>query len=239
MARKKPADAGRDRYYDLFPTRLREIMSENRITQEGLAEKLGVTYRSVGTYCRGDVMPSGEMIVKIADALSVSTDYLLGVSDIRTISSGKNAAMEYLAISENTAESLHALAINENTSKLLSIFLSSNFAPVLEAMEQLTDMFVRAKTFIEEKDRSNITEKDVSDSRAYIFALEDADRQLKETISAAIESRMRVKPQEYIEKLMEIISANRLSKEESKRKEAELEAIWNSHSKQRTEDGNE
>lgn len=48
------------------------------ITQKELAEKVGVTLQTISYYERGKVDPTGRVIVKMADALDVTTDYLLG-----------------------------------------------------------------------------------------------------------------------------------------------------------------
>lgn len=231
MANDETNRSENNRYNAVFPSRLRGLMHEKKLKHDELAEKLGVTYRSVGTYCRGEVMPSGDMIVKIAKALSVSADYLLGLSDIRTICSGKEAVIDYLSIPEKTAENLHSLAVDESTSKPLSILLSCDFVPVLEAMEHLTDMVGFAKTAIKQKDKIK--------SVLVLTELEKADKQLKNSVSVAIEGRLKVKPREYIEQLTEIINSAHKTPADYERTIAELEAIWNYHSGQKTEGDNE
>ncbi len=47
-------------------------------TQVQLAEKLGVTKQSVSNWENDNIMPSVEMLCKIADLFHVSTDFLLG-----------------------------------------------------------------------------------------------------------------------------------------------------------------
>lgn len=63
-----------------FGSRIIEIRKEKQMSQEQLARTLGATPTTVGRYERGEVKPSIEMAVKIAEALEVSLDYLTGRS---------------------------------------------------------------------------------------------------------------------------------------------------------------
>jgi len=62
-----------------FGRRLVEIRKARGLTQVELAERLGTTQSFVSKYERGDLRLHGELIVKLAAALRVSTDELLGV----------------------------------------------------------------------------------------------------------------------------------------------------------------
>ncbi len=67
----------------LFKDRLKEKRNEAGITQMELAKAAGVTVRTIQNYELGDRRPSNmETIQKIADALSTSTEYLLGSTGI-------------------------------------------------------------------------------------------------------------------------------------------------------------
>ena len=57
---------------------IREIRKAKKLSQVELAERLGVTKQSVSNWENDNIQPSVEMLVKIADALCVSTDFLLG-----------------------------------------------------------------------------------------------------------------------------------------------------------------
>ena len=51
------------------------------ITQVELARSLSVSKQSISNWENDNILPSIEMLVKIADFFSVSTDYLLGLDD--------------------------------------------------------------------------------------------------------------------------------------------------------------
>lgn len=61
--------------------RLRDLRLKGGHTQESFAELLGVGNRQIWRYENGETEPDGATITKIAKALSVSSDYLLGLTD--------------------------------------------------------------------------------------------------------------------------------------------------------------
>ena len=60
-----------------FGENLRAMRGAKGITQKELGEKIGVTPVTIGNWERGTRQPSFEFLVKLANALSVSTDVLL------------------------------------------------------------------------------------------------------------------------------------------------------------------
>ena len=64
-----------------FGKRLRELRIMREITQEQLAEKADISRVMIGRYETTDQLPALDTLVRIADALGVSTDYLLGRTD--------------------------------------------------------------------------------------------------------------------------------------------------------------
>ena len=59
-------------------TRLKEIRQKKRLTQQALADLVGVTRVTIARYEIGDRDPKGTTLVRIARALGVSTSDLLG-----------------------------------------------------------------------------------------------------------------------------------------------------------------
>lgn len=62
---------------------IRELRNIRGISQIQLANKLGVTKQSVSNWENDNILPSIEMLVKIANFFEVSTDYLLGLDKKR------------------------------------------------------------------------------------------------------------------------------------------------------------
>ena len=68
-----------------FKTRLVQLRKELGLTQEEFAEKIGYTRTAVSAWEIGRNEPSNSDTLKIAEYFNVSTDYLLGKSDIRNM----------------------------------------------------------------------------------------------------------------------------------------------------------
>lgn len=69
-----------------FDITLRKLRNEKKITQQQLADRLGITKAMISAYENGIRLPSYDILVKIAAIFNVSTDYLLGISAIRNLS---------------------------------------------------------------------------------------------------------------------------------------------------------
>lgn len=62
----------------MFCRNLRYARMQRKMTQQSLADAVHLALRSYQCYEQGTREPSLEMLVKLADTLQVSTDYLLG-----------------------------------------------------------------------------------------------------------------------------------------------------------------
>ena len=63
------------------PQRLKELRLENGMTQQQIASLLNIKQQSYTRYECGTGEPSLQTLIKLAEIFSVSTDYLLGISD--------------------------------------------------------------------------------------------------------------------------------------------------------------
>lgn len=63
-----------------FPGRLLQLRLQKRITQKELADTVGLHKNHIGRYERGQSEPSSDKLRKLAEALGVSSDYLLNGS---------------------------------------------------------------------------------------------------------------------------------------------------------------
>lgn len=67
-----------------FAKRLRYLRNLNNKTQQQLADYLNVGKSTISNYETGYSSPDIETLKKLSEIFNVSTDYLLGESDIRT-----------------------------------------------------------------------------------------------------------------------------------------------------------
>jgi len=59
------------------------LRKKKKLSQAALGNLIGTSGDVVGRYERGDIKPSIDVVVKIADVLEVSVDYLIGKSKLQ------------------------------------------------------------------------------------------------------------------------------------------------------------
>jgi len=73
------------------------LRKKKKLSQAALGEQIGTSGDVIGRYERGDIKPSIDVVSKIADALKVSVDYLIGKTNIQI---DREAMQRLEAISE-------------------------------------------------------------------------------------------------------------------------------------------
>ena len=64
----------------MISEKIRKLRNDFNISQVTLAKELGVTKQCVSNWENDNILPSIEMLIKIAKYFNVSTDYLLDIS---------------------------------------------------------------------------------------------------------------------------------------------------------------
>lgn len=96
MSRTTPAET-------LFPERLRKARELRGLSQGELADRAGLQPSAISHFETGGRKPSFENLRRLADALSVSTDFLLGRRDEPGAVGGEAEAL-YKDLEKATAE---------------------------------------------------------------------------------------------------------------------------------------
>lgn len=110
-----------------IPERLVEIREKNGYTRKRLADELGRPYRTITKYETGERDPGHSYIVEIAKKFGVTTDYILGASDLVEAST-KN--------SPSAAEAAPEEEVSRIFDKLNDLLVSEG---LIEDGEDLTD----------------------------------------------------------------------------------------------------
>ena len=183
MARNKKQG---DKYTAPFAIALRQTLEGKGVTQGELASLIGVTPQTVSQYCSGASEPSFDNLVKIADKLDVSVDYLLG----RTADPNRQAsAIDTLGISPKVVERLELYRSQEYADLFtegLNILLS---APRLSIISKSIGSLVREidkERKLQEQRMQSSGEK-ISDKRAAALSMTEKDAELSNEFVAAIE----------------------------------------------------
>jgi len=101
---KERSDCGN--YNSPFALRLRELMKENKTTQDALADAIGVVRQTISQYANGSIRPSADNLLSIAEHFNVSTDYLLGRVEASTTDVTLQQFCEVTGLSEDAVEML-------------------------------------------------------------------------------------------------------------------------------------
>lgn len=110
-----------------FKERLVKLRKELNLTQEDFAQKIGYTRTAISAWEIGRNEPSNADTVKIADFFGVSTDYLLGKSDIRNPEKKDNDLLDLASMGFNADNyTPPTSAQKEQIKGLLEVVLKDN-----------------------------------------------------------------------------------------------------------------
>lgn len=94
----------------IFTQRFRELQGERSNTD--FADFLGLSRQTVGFYCNGDRLPDVITLIQIAEKCNVSTDYLLGLTNVQTPNTNVKTICEYTGLNESTIYKLNDMGKN-------------------------------------------------------------------------------------------------------------------------------
>ena len=66
----------------VISSRIKSLLDRTGTTQTELGKRTGILPNTISCFCNGSRIPNAIHIIKIADALNVSTDYILGRSEV-------------------------------------------------------------------------------------------------------------------------------------------------------------
>lgn len=105
----------------MLGNRIKTLREESGMKQEDLANKMSVSPSAIGMYETNKREPNNELILKLAQFFNVSTDYLLGKTDVKNpgkqIDDVLNEAMigmskeEYESLSETQKKQIRDFAL--------------------------------------------------------------------------------------------------------------------------------
>ena len=95
-----------------FGERLRKAREDKGLSQQDLATRAGIQASAVSHFELGRRLPSFDNIRRLADALNVTSDFLLGREDVREVAGPEAAALfrEYRDLSAEDQQALSKFA---------------------------------------------------------------------------------------------------------------------------------
>ena len=81
--------------------RLKYLIGARKETATSLARGLGIKRQSVSQYLDGATRPNSDKLIKISEYFGVSSDYLLGLSDVPTTDTTTQAICNHTGLSDD------------------------------------------------------------------------------------------------------------------------------------------
>ncbi len=113
-------------YDSPFASRLREMIDANKLTLPVLAEAIGVSRQAVGQWREGNTVPDILDLKKLAAFFNVSSDYLLGITDVSSQNMNAQNICEITGLSEDAVSILISDKSKLETTVLDSILTALN-----------------------------------------------------------------------------------------------------------------
>lgn len=80
--------------------RLKELRENKNLSQKELGKLVGVSHNSISLYESGDRQPSIDLIVRFAALYKVSTDYILGLTRIKSLDTSRLDEEDFMVINK-------------------------------------------------------------------------------------------------------------------------------------------
>ncbi len=83
-----------------FGSRLKELRTEKKSSQKQVAEDIGISITTISQYESDSRFPNEEMLKRLCTYYQISSDYLLGLTDVKHAPLSKSEAKEKMMMSE-------------------------------------------------------------------------------------------------------------------------------------------
>ena len=130
--------------------------------QEECAEKIGISRAALSSYENGSRKMDIEILYKFSELFNVSTDYLLGRTNSKSIDDKERAAVDVTGLSENAISSLKALTTSEKgVSEVIEAILKNKYfeEAILDIIHLLTYPTDKPENYFEFEGHSIETKK--------------------------------------------------------------------------------
>lgn len=105
--------------YGRINKKIEELLEKNKMSQKQLANITGLTESAISHYVKGDRVPRGNNLNKIAKALGVTVDYLL--NDNKEVNKEEDMILVKSLIARNASN-----MTNEEKMELLKILMDND-----------------------------------------------------------------------------------------------------------------
>jgi len=136
-------------YNEMFAKRLRSLMGydnktgKTKINQSVVAgdvegKKKWTTRQTISHYLNGDTLPDSKALINLSNFFNVSSDYLLGLSDVPTNNKDLQGVCEYTGLKKETIKTIS----DKDTSYIFSEFIDVLVAYVKENRSFINSLYL-------------------------------------------------------------------------------------------------
>lgn len=111
---------------------------------KNIAEHLGCSSQAINQYKQGTSVPQLNKLIKIAEYFNVTTDYLLGLSKVKTTDPKIKEICEYTGLSDEAVEFLHNHRDDNEINVLNNLVGTINFWKLLKGIGEYRSMVKNA-----------------------------------------------------------------------------------------------
>lgn len=122
-----------------FARRFNELLGEN-ISQSNFSKQTGISTGAISKYRNGFVFPPANNLYKIAKALNVSTEYLLGNSDVKHYNNKE--LNDKFGLYDNSIENLSR--ISKSSKEYLNLIFNNNSEDIEYFLLKMGDYYKKA-----------------------------------------------------------------------------------------------
>ncbi|MCQ5129105.1 helix-turn-helix domain-containing protein [Butyricicoccus faecihominis] len=117
--------------------RIKMLREEAQLSQAQLAKELDISQSALGNYERGGREPDAVLLIKLARYFHVTSDYLLGLSNVRTV---KNVSISSaLKLSDQAIEEIRKITEVPDLAEVFDAFLSDgSIASIISGISLLS-----------------------------------------------------------------------------------------------------
>ena len=113
---------------NIVGSRLNAALARRNVKQKELAQYLNVPDNTISYFCSGKRTPNVQQIAEIAKRLEISTDYLLGVSDVMSADTATRELCLTLGLNDIAIESLQEDSNSRIQNVINFLFLQHHYA---------------------------------------------------------------------------------------------------------------
>lgn len=112
---------------DVFAERFKKLRLEKKLSLQKVAQDLNVTAQSLSLYEKGQRTINIDLLKRTAEYFKVSSDYLIGISDVASTDTDLKTACKYIGLSEESVKCISSMShrYEDKYRRALNLFFSN------------------------------------------------------------------------------------------------------------------